>query len=80
MNNIQQNLDKVDRMIKDFLKKSSQPISTYDIAKRLNISWSTANTHCYRLMAYGVIASKNEEVRISVKRVVWWYMKPKDRP
>ncbi len=75
MSNTQQNLDKVDQMIKDVLKKSSQPISTYDIAKRLNISWSTANIHCYKLMAYGVIASRNEEVKIGVKRVVWWLVK-----
>lgn len=75
MNSTQQNLDKVDRMIKDVLKKSPQPISTYDIAKRLNISWSTANIHCYKLMAYGIIASKNEEMKIGVKRMVWWLVK-----
>ena len=75
MNTVPHSLDKVDKLIKEFLKKSSRPVSTYDIAKKLNISWSTANTHCYKLMAYGVVEGKNEEVKIGVKRVVWWLAK-----
>ena len=70
-------LDKVDKLVKGILKKSPQPLSTYDIAKKLEISWSTANIHCYKLKAYGIIDSKNEEVKIGVKRVVWWYKENK---
>ena len=72
MSNAEYKLDKVDKLVRDALKKSVQPISTYDIAKKLKVSWSTANIHCYKLKAYGYIDSKEDEVKIGVKRVVWW--------
>lgn len=64
-------LDKVDKLITTLLKKSS-PLSTYDIAKKINVSWATANIHCYKLLALGVLKCKNDEVKIGMKRMVWW--------
>lgn len=65
-------LDRVDKIIQGLLKSRKVPLSTYDIAKKAKISWATANIHCYKLMAFGVLNCKNEEVKIGMKRVVWW--------
>ncbi|MFH1364126.1 MAG: hypothetical protein ABIH52_00560 [Candidatus Aenigmatarchaeota archaeon] len=65
-------LDKADQMIIKILKSAAKPLSTYDIAKKLEISWSTANIHCYKMMAFGVLKSKEDEVKLGVKRVTWW--------
>ena len=65
-------LDKVDDLIKSKLKGLKKPLSTYEIAKNANLSWATANTHCYKLKSFGVIDGKYEEARIGIKRVVWW--------
>ncbi len=47
------------------------PLSTYEIAKFANISWSTANIHCYKLLVSGMLESREEELKIGVKRVIW---------
>ncbi len=65
-------LDKVDELIKSKLKGSKKPRSTYEIAKIANLSWATANAHCYKLRSFGIIDGKYEEARIGIKRVVWW--------
>lgn len=64
-------LGKADRVIVRFLEKSERLVSTYEIAKSLNLSWATVNTHCYKLMSFGVISGRNEEVKIGMKRIVW---------
>ncbi|NOR84844.1 HTH domain-containing protein [archaeon] len=64
-------LGKADRVIVRFLEKSEKTLSTYEIAKSLNLSWATVNTHCYKLMSFGVIIGRNEEVKIGMKRIVW---------
>lgn len=65
-------LDKADKLVKGILKSSKKPLSTYDIAKRAKVSWATANIHCYKLKAMGILDCKNEEVKIGMKRIVWW--------
>ena len=62
---------KVDRLIRDVLKKEKS-LSTYEIAKKIGISWSTANSHCYKLKAFGVIDCKDEETKLGMRRIVWW--------
>ena len=65
-------LGTVDELIQGILKESKKPLSTYELAKQANISWSTASTHCYKLRSFGIVDGKNEEVRIGIKRIVWW--------
>jgi len=64
-------LGKADKIIMKLLKKSERALSTYEIAKMLNLSWATANTHCYKLMSLGEISGRNEEVKIGMRRIVW---------
>lgn len=64
-------LGKADKIIIKLLKKSERALSTYEIAKMLNLSWATANTHCYKLMSLGEISGRNEEVKIGMRRIVW---------
>ncbi len=68
-------LNKADELIRSLLKTSKRLLSTYEIAKEINVSWATANTHCYKLKAFGIIDGKNEEVKIGLKRIVWWIKK-----
>lgn len=64
-------LGKADKIIIKLLKKSERALSTYEIAKMLNLSWATANTHCYKLMSLGEISGRNEELKIGMRRIVW---------
>ncbi|MCK5373587.1 MAG: hypothetical protein KAJ20_04565 [Candidatus Aenigmarchaeota archaeon] len=64
-------LGKADKIIIKLLKKSERALSTYEIAKMLNFSWATANTHCYKLMSLGEISGRNEELKIGMRRIVW---------
>ena len=68
-------LDKVDELIQSTLKESKKPLSTYEIAKYATLSWSTANTHCYKLKSFGILDGKYEEARIGIKRIIWWLKK-----
>ncbi len=62
----------VDEELLKLLSKKG-PLSTYEIAKELGISWSTANMHLYRLKADGRVKRRTETPRIGMrKRVVWW--------
>ncbi len=61
----------IDETILKMLRESREPLSTYDIAKRLNISWSTANIHLKDLLLKDMVKSKEEMIK-SKRRVVWW--------
>ena len=63
-------INKVDKLIKSALKEKK--LSTYEIAKKIGVSWSTANSHCYKLKSFGVIDCKDEETKVGMKRIVWW--------
>ncbi len=63
----------VDTITQKILKTSRQPLSTYEIAKRAKISWSTANIHCYKLKSEGKINGKLEKAEVgSGKKMIWW--------
>lgn len=61
----------IDETILKILRESHEPLSTYDIAKRLDISWSTANVHLKDLLLKNLVKSKEEMIK-SKRRVVWW--------
>ncbi len=63
----------VDQITQQILKRSKGPISTYELAKQANISWSTANIHCYKLKSEGKIKGKLEMANIGLgKKMLWW--------
>ena len=66
-------LSDVDKSILNILKKSKDPLSTYQIAKKVKVTWPTAISHCYKLKSMGLIESKYEESKFGSKqKVVWW--------
>ena len=63
----------IDALTEKILKTSRQPLSTYQIAKQVKISWSTANIHCYKLKSEGKIDGKMEKAEVgSGKKMIWW--------
>mgnify|MGYP002069622128 CR=1 FL=1 len=63
----------IDDVILEILKASAEPLSTYQVTKKLKVSWSTANTHLFKLKIEGKINS--EEVNFiygRVKKNVWF--------
>ncbi len=62
-----------DKEIIKHLKKSPEPLSTYQIAKDLKISWSTANSHCFKLKSFGKIEGEFKESKFGQgMKMVWW--------
>ncbi|MBU4246649.1 MAG: winged helix-turn-helix domain-containing protein [Nanoarchaeota archaeon] len=64
--------DTLDSAIRHVLFSSKKPLSTYEIAKKTGISWSTANMHCFKLKSQGVFNNKRESSVGRRKKVVWW--------
>ncbi len=63
----------IDALTERILKTSKEPLSTYQIAKQVKISWSTANIHCYKLKSEGKIDGKMEKAEVgSGKKMIWW--------
>lgn len=62
-------------MILSVLKEAKSPVSTYELAKKIGISWSTANTHCYKLKDAGKIDSETIIPKIGASKKVLWFLK-----
>ena len=63
----------VEEAIITLLKKEKKPLSTYQIAKKIGISWSTANTYCYKLKDKGKIKGEERVARVGMnKKMMWW--------
>lgn len=48
----------VDEKILQFLREEDWPVTTEMVAKRLKVSWNTAQVHLYKLLAEGKIKGK----------------------
>jgi predicted ArsR family transcriptional regulator len=69
-------LSSIDRKILNLLKTSKIPLSTYQIAKKVKITWVTANSHCYKLKSMNLIQSKYEKSKHGSRgKIVWWIEK-----
>lgn len=65
-------LDEIDKLIIDTLKKHKK-LTTYQLAKQTKLSWSTVNSHCYKLKSMDAVDGKMEPARVgSRKKVIWW--------
>lgn len=52
---------------------SGEKLSTYEIAKQLKISWSTANIHCLSLYSKRKIKNQEQKAeRGEGKKMLWW--------
>jgi len=61
----------LDSLIQDLLRKSRKPLSTYELAKKTGVSWSTANIHCFKLKTAGVVKNRVEQRLGARMRVIW---------
>ncbi|OYT27177.1 MAG: hypothetical protein B6U97_02215 [Candidatus Altiarchaeales archaeon ex4484_96] len=69
-------LSAVDKLILNVLDKSKRPLSTYQIGKRTKVSWSTANTHCYKLKALGKVDMEVVNNHLGQSKMLWRIIKP----
>ncbi|RLI77505.1 hypothetical protein DRP04_11310 [Archaeoglobales archaeon] len=51
-------IDKIDKKILEYLAEEDWPVTTEMVAKRLKISWNTAQVHLYKLVASGLAKGK----------------------
>jgi len=65
----------VDKLIVNVLDKSSRPLSTYQIGKRTKVSWSTANTHCYKLKALDKVDMEVIKNHLGQTKTLWSLIK-----
>lgn len=65
----------VGTVIQKLLRDAKGALSTYEIAKRAKISWSTANTHCYKLKDQGIIDGELEVAEVGAGRKMMWKIK-----
>jgi predicted ArsR family transcriptional regulator len=63
-------LSALEKEILRILKQKT--LSTYQLAKELKVSWSTVNTHCYKLKSLGLVESKIEKPKFGREKVLWW--------
>lgn len=48
----------IDEAILVYLAKQDWPVTTEMVAKQLGVSWNTAQTHLYKLMAEGLVKGR----------------------
>ena len=48
----------LDQKILDYLRQEDWPVTTEMVARRLKVSWNTAQIHLYKLLAEGRIKGK----------------------
>jgi Mn-dependent DtxR family transcriptional regulator len=66
----------ISKLIIQLLTKRKEKTSTYEVAKGVKVSWSTANIHCYKLKSEGEIDGELEVAKIgSGKKMLWWIPK-----
>lgn len=59
----------LDQKIMEYLRQEDWPVTTEMVARRLKVSWNTAQVHLYKLLAEGKIRGKR------VGRQNQWAMK-----
>ncbi|MFP4045786.1 MAG: winged helix-turn-helix transcriptional regulator [Candidatus Aenigmatarchaeota archaeon] len=68
---IEEEVSGTDREILEVLTKSGEKLSTYRIAKEVDVSWSTVNTHLKDLQIEGLVESE-KGVSGGKKTRLWW--------
>ncbi|MFB6075525.1 MAG: winged helix-turn-helix transcriptional regulator [Candidatus Aenigmatarchaeota archaeon] len=66
-----EDINEIDDEILRTLTNESEPISTYEVAKKVDVSWSTANTHLKDLQIMDLVKS-TEKMSKGNKTRFWW--------
>jgi predicted transcriptional regulator len=64
-------LSRIDKKILKILKQ--EPLTTYKVAKKANISWASAISHCYKLKSYGMIEGRPEKPKFGDREAMLWW-------
>lgn len=57
--------------------KKEDDLTTYQVAKKANVSWSTANMHLFKLYAKGQVKFEELESRVGTGLKTIWRIKKK---
>ena len=68
---MEEELTRIDEAILVAIRSSKEPLSTYRIAKGASLSWSTANSHCYKLKSMGLVSAKTQRSKFGQSKVLW---------
>jgi len=66
-------LKEVQKAILDVLKQNKGYMTTYEVAKAVNVAWETANRHLFMLLEQGLVETKMERKYDTFKR--YWRAK-----
>ncbi|MBN2014253.1 MAG: hypothetical protein JW778_03645 [Candidatus Altiarchaeota archaeon] len=64
-------LSPIDKVIVNTIRGKKKPVSTYKLAKETKLSWSTVNSHCYKLKSFGVLDMLSKETPFGQKKMLW---------
>jgi len=69
----EEELSEVDKLLLKTFDKCDEPPSTYILAKRAEVSWSTANGHLYKLKSLGLVKGAVGKSKSGTgRKMVWW--------
>ncbi len=68
-------LSPIDDAIVKTIKGARKPISTYKLAKETKLSWSTVNSHCYKLKSFGILDMMSKRTPFGQKKMLWSVVK-----
>ncbi len=68
---MKKDLSPIDNIIVKVIKGSKKPVSTYKLAKVTKLSWSTVNSHCYKLMSFGILDMATKRTPFGQKTMLW---------
>lgn len=68
-------LSPIDKALVDMIRGEKKPVSTYKLAKETKLSWSTVNSHCYKLKAFGILDMSSNKSRFGQKKLLWYVKK-----
>ncbi len=64
-------LSPIDKVIVKTIRNKKEGISTYKLAKETKLSWSTVNSHCYKLKAFDILDMSSKTTPFGQKKMMW---------
>jgi Mn-dependent DtxR family transcriptional regulator len=64
-------LTPIDKVIVEMIRGEKKPVSTYKLAKETKLSWSTVNSHCYKLKSFGILDMASHSSPFGRKKLLW---------
>ena len=68
---MEKELSPIDKVIVEMIRGEKKPVSTYKLAKETKLSWSTDNSHCYKLKSFGILDMASLKTPFGQKKMLW---------